>query len=123
MIEITKYLLEHENFKFIFGSRFMQDCIENLFSQIRSKHVSPDAVQFKNDLKLITISFYMKNVSHSSYDQDDREFFSEFLDILRNNKRAIKKCTNTSQAILNNITVENIEFNNITLNCLFYLGG
>lgn len=36
MIEITKYLLDHDNFQFVFGARFMQDCIENLFSVIRS---------------------------------------------------------------------------------------
>lgn len=115
IIQTTKYLLDDHNFKFILGSHFMQDCIENLFSVIRSKHVSPTAVQFKNDLKLITISFYMKNVSHGSYEQDDREFFSEFLDILANNKRKINKSNETSQEIPNELTVENIEFNNITL--------
>lgn len=65
----------------------------------------------------------MKNVSHSSYEEDDRQFFSEFLDILANKKRNISKCNKTSQQVPINLLVQNIEFNNITLNCLFYVGG
>lgn len=81
-IELTKYLLDVEKFEFVLTGRFTQDCLENLFSVVRSKHVIPTALQFKNDLKLITILQYMKNVGSASYEQDDREFFSEFLDYM-----------------------------------------
>ncbi|XP_071636276.1 uncharacterized protein [Temnothorax longispinosus] len=71
------------------GSRFSQDCLENVFRIVRQKHPTPNSIQFKNDLKLITISQYMANVSHGNYEEDDRTFLSEFLEILE--KRNTKK--------------------------------
>lgn len=50
------------------------------------KNVIPNALQFKNDLKLILVAHYMKNVSNSSYFEDDREFFNEFLNVLQKNR-------------------------------------
>ena len=48
-IHLSKYLLDKEGFDFVLGGKFTQDCLENLFSIIRSKHVITKAVQFKND--------------------------------------------------------------------------
>ena len=59
VIELSRFLLESQNFKFILTSRFMQDCIENLFSLLRAKHVIPNALQVKNDLKLISVAQYI----------------------------------------------------------------
>jgi len=88
IIQLSKYLLDKKGFDFVLSGKFTQDCLENLFSIVRSKHVIPNAVQFKNDLKLITIIQYMRKVETFSYEQDDREFFSEFLNILE--KKTIK---------------------------------
>ena len=76
----------------------------------------------------------MKSMSNTSYEEDDREFLSEFLDNLTEKyKTKIKEKNNTtdkeSQRILdeleqifmnNNI---NIAFNEFELNCLYYIGG
>lgn len=80
MLEVHSYLLESKKYQFVLTSRFSQDCLENLFSVLRSKQIVPNAVQVKNNLKLICISQYLKNSSSSSYDQDDREFLPGFLD-------------------------------------------
>lgn len=122
-IELTKYLLDVKKFEFVLTGRFTQDCLENLFSVVRSKHVIPTALQFKNDLKLITILQYMKNVGSASYEQDDREFFSEFLDYILEKKCIkveINNINTNNNIICNN---DNITFDNLTLNCLYYLGG
>lgn len=37
VINLTEYLIKERNFQFILTSRFTQDCVENLFSQIRRK--------------------------------------------------------------------------------------
>lgn len=39
IIELTQYLTYYKNFKYVFTARFTQDCVENLFSQIRKKNV------------------------------------------------------------------------------------
>lgn len=83
MLDLHSYLLEAKNYSFVLTSRFSQDCLENLFCILRSKQVVPNAVQVKNNLKLICISQYLKNTSSSSYEEDDREFLSGFLDSIQ----------------------------------------
>lgn len=80
MLDLQEYLLNEKKYTFFLTSRVSQDCLENLFCVLRSKQLVPNAVQVKNNLKLISVSQYLKNVSSSSYDVDDREFFSGFLD-------------------------------------------
>lgn len=90
IIDLTEYLITYKNFKFVLTSRFTQDCIENLFSQIRQKNVIPDPLQFTHNLKLISISMYMKHINNSNYDNDDREYLSDFLEYLSEKKRTKK---------------------------------
>lgn len=80
MLEIQEYLINRYEFKYVLASRFSQDCIENLFSSVRAIQKKPSARSFKNILKLITISQFLKNPKNSSYDTDDREYLSNFLD-------------------------------------------
>lgn len=124
-IELTKYLLDEEGFEFVLMGRFTQDCLENLFSIVRSKNVIPNALQFKNDLKLISILQYMKDVKSCSYERDDRKFFSEFLDFVLDHNH--KKGTENNDVECNDVDIvpdnNNITFDNFTLNCLYYLGG
>lgn len=61
--------------------------MENLFSSLRAKNIIPNALQFKNYLKLISVSQYLKDVSRSSYDEDDRNVLSGFLDTLDNSNQ------------------------------------
>lgn len=82
VIDLTQYLITHKSFKFVLTSRFTQDCIENLFSQIRQKNVVPNPLQFKNDLKLISIAMFMKYVNNSNYENDDQEYLSGFIEYL-----------------------------------------
>jgi len=86
-IELAQYLLEKRNYSFIFCGRFTQDCIENLFSVLRSKHSIMNALQFKNNLKLVTASYYMKQIASSNYEEDDRQHLPNFLQILQNLKK------------------------------------
>lgn len=58
ILELTNYLLEERAFQFVFTGHFTQNCVQNLFSTIRSKNPVPNGIQFKNNLKLISI-FYI----------------------------------------------------------------
>lgn len=79
IIELTEYLIIERDYKYVLTSRFTQDCVENLFSGIRAKHQIPNALQFKQDLKELCISHYIRPSKNSNYDQDDREFICNFL--------------------------------------------
>ena len=82
MLELQADLLEKKQYQFVLTSRFSQDCLENLFCVLRSKQLVPNAVQVKNNLKLICVSQYLKNSSTGSYDEDDRLFLSGFLNTI-----------------------------------------
>lgn len=125
-IELSTYLIDKIGFKYILTARFTQDCLENLFSLLRTKHVIPSALQVKNDLKIVTVAQFMKNVSNSSYDEDDRLFFSEFLDVMTEKKRNKDTSMKNKNINAENIVLDNkkkIVFNFLELNCLYYIGG
>lgn len=98
-------------------SRFTQDCIENLFSAIRTKHQIPNALQFKQDLKELCISRYIKPSKFSNYDQDDRQFLCDFL-----NKKKERNFEQFLNIFINTIS-KNISFTNVELNVLYNVAG
>lgn len=70
-------------YEILYTSRFNQDCVENLFSIVRSKQRRPTPLQFKSHLRTITLSQYMFEVKNSSYQMDDREYLAGFMDHLK----------------------------------------
>ena len=69
-LELGEYLLNKEGLKFVLTSRFTQDVIDNFFSVIRSKYVTPNVLQFKYDLRLISIAQYSKFIHSSTFNYD-----------------------------------------------------
>ena len=103
--------------KYILTSRFTQDYIENFFSLIRYRQVLPTAMQFKNNLKLICFSQYLK-IPKGSYEVDDREFLPGFLEIFKNAKKPVNKIVLPKDWDLGNPIMSNAE-----LNCLYNIAG
>lgn len=89
ILHLQNIYLSEKGFHFLLTSRFTQDCLENLFSALSAKNIIPNALQFKNDLKLISVSQYLKDVSRGSYNEDDRNVLSGFLDVLDNSNQNI----------------------------------
>ncbi|CAL1677325.1 unnamed protein product [Lasius platythorax] len=123
ILELTNYLLEKRAFQFVFIGRMIQDCVENLFSVIRSKNPVPNALQFKNNLKLISVSLYVRPVSRSNYKENDRDYVTGFLDVLDS-----KKKTKISDPKINinaiKINLEEIPiFKEIDMNILYNIAG
>jgi len=90
----------------------------NLFCVLRSKNVVPNALQVKNNLKLITVSQYLKNVSNGNCDEDDRELLSGFLDVIQK----AKVCNNVPEVkITDNLAAKPhvLLLNNGELNSLY----
>lgn len=79
VLTLQHHFVIEKNNSFLLTSRFSQDCVENLFSSVRVKQPLPTAVQFKNNLRLLSICQYLKNPSKTNYAEDDRVFLGKHL--------------------------------------------
>lgn len=80
IIDLQNIFLNEKSYKFLLTGRFSQDCLKNLFSCIRSVQPIQNSLQIKSNLKLVCVAQFLKNVSNSSCDLDDREFLGNILD-------------------------------------------
>lgn len=120
-IELTNYLINERGYLYVLGARFTQDCVENLFSNIRKKFPVPNALQFKQCLKIHSVSQYLQVLPNTNYEQDEGPLLVNFL----------KKCQkDKNQNILCEIPViptyvDKIQINmdNVHLNVLYSLAG
>jgi hypothetical protein len=65
---LVHYFVIEKKYDFLFTGNLTQCCLENIFSVVRSKHPVPTALQFKQELKLLSVSQYLKSIKNSSYD-------------------------------------------------------
>lgn len=72
IIELSIYLITERNYRYVLTGRSTSDYVENLLSSVRAKQLSPNTLQFKQNLKIIAISKYLKPVDNSSYEDDNR---------------------------------------------------
>lgn len=78
VLSLQEYLLD-SGFQFILTSRFSQDKLENLFSQIRRRRATPTAYEFKNALKIVTIAQFLHRPRGCNYQEDDGSYIADFL--------------------------------------------
>lgn len=84
-MEIAEYLIVEKKFDYVMLGRFTQDCLENFFSVVRSNQSKPNAIQFKFNLKLITITQFLTTPTNGNYENDDRDYAINFMNIIREN--------------------------------------
>lgn len=120
VIELSDYLLTEREYQFVLTGRLTQDCVENLFSCIRAKHVVPNAIQFKYNLKLIVVSQFFKCLSNSNYNEDDRKMIGSFLD---RKQKPNTQLHCESSLPLSEINVSQVTLDNIALNILYNIAG
>ncbi|KAL6419174.1 hypothetical protein ACFW04_014051 [Cataglyphis niger] len=75
-IKLTKYLINDRRYLYVLMKT--QNCIENLFSNIRKIFPIPNILQFKQSLKILSVSQYLQNMKNTSYEQDDGVFMFHF---------------------------------------------
>ena len=78
---LQERLLVAEDYGFVLTARFSSDCIENLFSQVRSKNPVPSAKEVKANLRAVSIAQFLTEKKGSNYSFDDGEFLADFLNI------------------------------------------
>lgn len=116
IIDLTQYLVHERKYQYVLTARFTQDCLENLFSCIRVKQPTPNALQFKQNLKLIAISQYLKSPYSSNYNKDDGEIIGCSLNTHK--AKTVEECTAIVLHPKDNIYIDNIE-----LNLLYNIAG
>ena len=81
ILQLQERLLVSENFDYVLTARFTSDCIENLFSQVRSKNPVPSAKEIKANLRAVSISQFLTEKRGANYSFDDGEFLADFLKV------------------------------------------
>ena len=81
IIQLQERLLVSENYGFVLTARFTSDCIENLFSQVRSKNPVPSAKEVKANMRAVSIAQFLKEKKGANYSFDDGDFLADFLKV------------------------------------------
>lgn len=112
--------MKEKGYLFVLAGRLTQDCVENSFFLIRAKQPAPNAFQFKQCLKEITVFQYMKVLSNTNYEEDDREFLGNFL----NENKISTKNTQRLVDLHVHLDVPLLHVDNDTeLTILYYIAG
>lgn len=94
-------LTDNFNFQFLFTRRLTQDCVENLFSIIRSKNgnnVTPDSVKFRCSLRSIMANQLLQPSADSNSEVDASKFLLQKQEIMKNFvkfEKPVESSTNT----------------------------
>ena len=126
VLQLQERLLNYDNFKFLLTARLTQDCLENLFSCIRSKNAVPTPLEFKNTLRLLTVSQYLKGAESGSYELDEGNFVADFVSLqprVEVEDRVSEDLVLSCQALLNYDALPAVELDPTEMCCLYYLGG
>jgi hypothetical protein len=125
VLHLQDRLLNVDNFVYFLTARLTQDCLENLFSCVRSKNAVPTPLEFKNNLRLLTVSQYLKGANSGSYDIDDGILIADFV----TEPKAPTEETISSElfascnSLLNYDCVHEVSLDSSELCCLYYFAG
>jgi len=141
LLDICDYLLDN-GYDFVLLSRFSQDALENVFSQVRRKcGMTPTVLNCRRALKLITLSQFSSDIKHTNYASDSDLFLIEFFSkkgklndsSIDMNGAAVpffvvSKCSNADEGILDFAepfpTIEEFEnYSNIDAELVCHIAG
>lgn len=125
ILRLTDYFLRHRGYEFVLGGRFTQDCLENIFSQLRKRQIRPTALQVKDSLKLLTVSQYMTDVNNSSYLWDSCDWLLSFPDHLKDLSTTANVQINEIEddGLIDVFLEENVSIESSEQNVVYYLSG
>lgn len=80
VLDLFGDLVLNGSYMYLMTGRLTQDCVENLFSQIRARgDIHPKPVHLRHCIRLISLSQYMHVSTSASYEQDSDTYFLDFL--------------------------------------------
>jgi hypothetical protein len=121
-IEHHEFLFE-KGFKFVLMSRFTQDCVENLFSQVRASTPKPSCLQFKQTLRLFAVSNYICKIESSNYFQDETDNSFSFIEYLQDKKIETNDKNDNEMDVFKNFKFKTIKLSDVEKNCIYYSSG
>lgn len=107
ILRLQDFVLREVGFDYFLPGRLTQDCLENIFSQLRRRQLRPTALQIKDNLKLLTVSQYMTNVKNSSYDWDSCEWLTRFPERLEDLAKK-RKLESEVEPLLQNVKLDSV---------------
>jgi hypothetical protein len=84
LLDVSLECLDYHNFSYILTGRMNQDCVENLFSVVRSKNPLPTPLYFARSLKQICMSQFLHVPSNSNYNVDDSDYLADLVSATAN---------------------------------------
>lgn len=130
ILRLQHHFLYTALYTVVFTARFTQDCVENTFSLLRFKQKRPTALQFKDNLKLLSVSQFMTEIPGSSYEHDDRQWLMDFTGSIRNLNPSASSSTNMAREVeeifevgYSNDVFEDTVFDNSERNQIYHVGG
>lgn len=132
LIDVSSFLL-NRGFSFVLCSRFNQDALENIFSQVHKRGgKTPSVLMCLRALRLISLGQFLSPVQRTNYLSDSDNFLikygrQKFENEYGQSYTSSKQMEDNSPKIVSlpdkfdTVTTNN--FNNYDLNLLFYLSG
>ena len=117
VLNLCEDLLDDQDF--LLTSRLTQDCVENLFSCVRSKNHIPSPREFKYALEIITVAKYLSPCQHGNYQTDDREYLGDMLPKVIDNPHPVSEEVDVVEY---NFT-DSLQLNGAECDSLYYLAG
>eukprot|EP00095_Tigriopus_kingsejongensis_P004374 snap_masked-scaffold57_size444674-processed-gene-3.26 protein:Tk04374 transcript:snap_masked-scaffold57_size444674-processed-gene-3.26-mRNA-1 annotation:"vam6 vps39-like" len=124
VLDLRKDLVEEHNFPFILTSWFTNDFVENLFSMLRRRSVTPTPIEVKRNLRAICIAQFMEERKGSSYSYDDGSFLLDMVAELKQyrEKNEDGDADDQDDSLLMDFTLdEELNLNGEQLNVLYYV--
>ena len=79
MLQAHQILLWQSNFEFVLTSQFSEDCLENFISCIQRKNATPTSLEFKNNLRVLTVAQYLTGSDTGVYEPDEGPVIADFI--------------------------------------------
>lgn len=130
-IDIQSEYLDKHNFHYLLLGRITQDALENLFSAIRGRISVPDAREFKQALRLISLSQFQSSANRSSYSTVDADHLIQYCKELKqlNHKNEDTQCLESiendawDEELYTTLTENETTLTDATRSALYHLTG
>ena len=126
LINLSKRLIQNEEFVFFMGARVISDIVENLHSIMRNHCSNPTVTQYTRHSKIVSLTQYMKPIGKGSYEIDcPGDFLANLAEVKRLTKKNDSETSKEIEQDVSNFNSDNFEptddfYDQVTI---AYLGG
>lgn len=130
ILRLQYHFLYTEQYTVVYTARFTQDCLENIFSLLRFKQKRPTALQFKDNLRLLSVSQFMSEIPGASYEHHETPWLMNFTARISDFEPYAYSSTKMTRDVeeyfemgYSNDVFEDTVFDNSERNQIYHIGG